>query len=159
MLGLLTGLLTGLPLAQAMTGKLDADIGSLVAAHLNALLGMAWIVACAWSLPLLKYGATGLARIGWTLVVCNYSNWLVTFIKAFLHVKGVGFGGNPANDAVFGVLGVTVVVPALVAGGAWVGGWGEEGVTVAHVGGGCIGALRAGCCTLPSKASRGMGSA
>jgi hypothetical protein len=118
------GFVTGLLLAQAMTGKLDADVGSLVAAHLNALLGMAWIVAYAWSLPLLRYTDTTKARLGWTIVGVNYANWLVTAVKAFLHVKGVGIDGNGANDAVFAVLGATVVAPSLLAAVAWVWGFG-----------------------------------
>ncbi|MSP91171.1 MAG: hypothetical protein EXR79_05120 [Myxococcales bacterium] len=120
----LLGLLTGLPLAQAMSGQVNADVGSLIAAHLNALTGAGWMIGLAWSLPMLRYGEVGLTRLAWLTTVCNYANWAVTLGKAFLRVKGVGATGDLANDVVFGLLGALVVAPAIVAGAAWVYGFG-----------------------------------
>lgn len=122
----LLGLLTGLPLAWAMSGKLDADVGALIAAHLNALIGAGWMIGLAWSLPMLRFGPVGCTRLAWLTTVANYANWAVTLGKAFLHVKGVGATGDAANDIVFGVLGATVVAPALVAGAVWVYGFGGQ---------------------------------
>ncbi|MSP24027.1 MAG: hypothetical protein EXR75_02460 [Myxococcales bacterium] len=122
----LLGLLTGGALASAMTGGLDADVSTVVAAHLNALLGAFWIAAVAASLPLMRYGDVGLSRLALATVVPAYANWLITLVKAFLRVAGVSAGGSSANNAVFAALSVAVVVPSLVAATAWFLGFGPS---------------------------------
>lgn len=115
MLGLLTGILVG----QAMTGGLKLDAHAALAAHLNALMGVFWILGFAWTLPMLRYSETGKRRLAWLVVIPNYANWLVTTVKGFLGVSGVAYSGYGANDAVFFALILSVVLPSFAAGGGW----------------------------------------
>lgn len=117
-LGLLTGGLVGL----AMTGDVHADPGSALAAHLNALLGSFWMLGVAWTLPMLSYGEAGRRVLTWLVIVPNYANWAVTAVKSLLFVKAVGLDGTPTNDTVFVILNAFVVLPSLIAAGAWA--WG-----------------------------------
>ncbi|MBM4345249.1 MAG: hypothetical protein FJ100_17910 [Deltaproteobacteria bacterium] len=117
---MLLAMLVGLLVAGAMTGKVDADPHALLASHVNAITGSAWLAVYAWSLPWVQYGPQGRSRILALTVLATYSNWLVTAGKAFWRVAGVGLDGNAANNVVFGLLGTLVVVPALAATGAWV---------------------------------------
>ncbi len=117
------GLLTGVVVSAAATGMITADVNTLLASHLNALLGAFFILGVAWSLPLLRYGEVGKRRLAWVVVGSNYANWGVTLIKAFLGVAGITFNGQPANDAIFVVLSLTVVFPLFVAGAAWIRGF------------------------------------
>lgn len=116
------GLLTGTFVAAAMTGKVAADPGAALASHLNALMGCFWMAALGWSMPALAYGDKGLTRLAWVTVVPNFANWAITAFKAFLKVKGVDATGDGKNDLVFGLLTLFVVLPSVVAAGAWV--WG-----------------------------------
>jgi hypothetical protein len=116
---LVIGLATGGLLAAAMTGKANADVHDVVAAHLNAILGCFWICAVAATLPLVSFGPVGLKRLVIFTVVPNYANWLITTIKAFYKVAGVGLNGDPHNDAVFAALNVFVVLPAFAGAIAW----------------------------------------
>jgi len=120
---LLLGLLTGGYVAAAMTGKVPADGHMALASHLNALMGAFLILGVAWTLPMLRYGPTGQNRLAWVFIVANFANWGVTAVKAWLRVSGVDATGEPVNDAVFGVLTLTVVLPALGAAAAWVYGF------------------------------------
>ncbi len=120
---MLLGLLTGGYVSSAMTGKIPADPHMALAAHLNALLGTFFLLGVAWTLPMLRFGPVGQQRLAWLVIVANFANWAVTGVKALLHVKGVDFIGEPANDAIFLTLTATVVVPALAAAGAWVYGF------------------------------------
>ncbi len=117
------GLLTGIFVAAAMTGKVPADPHAALASHLNALLGTFWMVAVAWSMPMLRYGDKGLVRLAWVTTLPNFANWLVTALKAFLHVSGVDATGEPKNDLVFGLLTALVVIPSLASSVAWVYGF------------------------------------
>jgi (hydroxyamino)benzene mutase len=114
------GMVTGLLVAAAMTGKIGADGKMVLGSHLNAILGSFILFGFALSLPQLKYGETGLSRIGWALIISNFANWLVTILKAFLHVHGIDATGQGANDAVFGLLTALVVLPSLVGIFYWV---------------------------------------
>ena len=96
-----------------MTGKVPADPHMALAAHLNALMGTFFLLGVAWTLPMLRYGAVGQQRLAWLVIVANFANWSVTCVKAWLHVSGVDFIGQAANDAIFITLTVTVVLPAL----------------------------------------------
>jgi len=113
------GLLTGAPVAWAMVGKIHADAHALLASHLNALLGAFWMLGVGWTLPMLRYGAVGQRRLAWALVVATWANWIITAVKAFLHVAGVDPSGDPKNDAVFGALAVLVILPSLGAAVGW----------------------------------------
>lgn len=125
---MLVGLLTGGYVSAAMTGKVPADPGMALAAHLNALMGTFFLLGVAWTLPMLRYGPVGQRRLAWAVIVANWANWGITCVKAWLRVSGVDFIGQPTNDAVFGALTVSVVLPALVAAGAWVYGFRRAGV-------------------------------
>lgn len=116
---LLLALLTGGYVAAAMTGSIPADPQIALAAHVTALLGAFWLLAVGWTVPMLRYGAAGLRRLTVALLVANYGGWLITAVKAALHVHGVGYDGSSANRAVFVLLNVVVVLPALGAAGAW----------------------------------------
>lgn len=117
---LLVGLLTGGLLAMAMTGKTMATVHDIRAAHLNAILGCFWICAYAATIPMLGFGERGARWLALLTIVPNYGNWLITTVKAFLHVAGVGLDGDASNDAVFMTLNAVVVVPSLAAAAAWV---------------------------------------
>ena len=123
----LLAMLTGFLVASAMTGQIRADPGSMLAAHVNALAGAAWMVAVGWSLPMTRYSAAGRSRLAWATIGPCFANWLVTAIKAFFFVKGVAVSDSTANNVIFAVLGGSVVFPSLGAAGAWVYGLGGAG--------------------------------
>jgi hydroxylaminobenzene mutase len=117
------GLATGGFVSAAMTGKVDADVHSALASHLNALLGCFWMVAVAYSMPMLRYGPLGAKRLVWLTTVPNFANWIITIGKAFLKVPGVDATGQGKNDLIFGLLTAFVVLPSMVAVAAWVYGF------------------------------------
>jgi hypothetical protein len=110
---------TGGLLAAAMTNKVDADVHSIVAAHLNAFLGFLWLIALAYTLPMLRFSIAGKHRLVLLTALPAYANWLVTAVKAFFHVAGVGVTGDEANDVVFAALNGLVVLPSFAAAIAW----------------------------------------
>lgn len=110
---------TGGLLAAALTGKVSADAHGILAAHLNALFGCFWLCALAFTLPLTRFEVTGAKRLVLLTAIPAYANWLVTMVKAFLHVAGVGLNGNAQNDAVFAALNVFVVLPSFGAAVGW----------------------------------------
>ncbi len=116
------GMFTGIPVALAMTGGIAADPASMLAAHLAALMGAFWMFGLGWTMPMVRYGAATRARVAWAVILSNYANWALTVAKSFLHVHGVEAGGSSSNTAIFALLNVFVVLPALVASVAWV--WG-----------------------------------
>lgn len=110
---LFLGMLTGIYLAGALTGKIPADGKMVLGSHLNALFGGLILFALAFSLPYVRYSDQGLHRLGLSLIVANYGNWLITGIKALLHVHGIDYTGHASNDIIFGLLNVFVVLPAI----------------------------------------------
>lgn len=119
-------MLTGGWAGIALSGKVVIPIPHLaLAAHLNALLGSFWLLAFAFTLPMLSYGERGKARLAWLQLVPNYANWFVTLIASFLGVRGIAFTGELANDAIATALMAFVVLPALVGTIAWA--WGFRG--------------------------------
>ena len=126
---LFLGLLTGGYAAGAMTGQFAVDPHSALASHLSALLGAYWNFAVGWSLPLLRYGAVGKHRLAWGVIAPNFANWIVTAVKAAFHVSGVGVTHDTANNVVFGVLNVVVVIPTLAAGLMWMIGFRKSAAT------------------------------
>ncbi|MCB1325432.1 MAG: hypothetical protein H7A21_16755 [Spirochaetales bacterium] len=123
---LLLGLLTGIYVSAGMTGKIAIDGQTALASHLNALMGAFLLFGFAQSLPHLKYGSIGAGRIAVLLVVANYANWLLTAIKAALHVRGIDWTGVVTNDLVFLALSIFVVLPSLGGVGFWVLGFGRR---------------------------------
>jgi hydroxylaminobenzene mutase len=120
---LLLGLLTGFYISAAMGQRIAVDVHSAVAAHLNAFLGAFWMFAVAWSMPLLRFGTAGRRRLAVGVAVPNYANWVITLVKAALHVSGVDVSTNPLNNAVLAALTLFVVLPSLAAAGAWLYGF------------------------------------
>lgn len=120
---MLLGLLTGMLLSAAMTGKVSAEPHMVLASHLNAILGCFWMVSVAFTLPWLRYGPVGAQRLAWLVVLPNYANWAVTAFKAFWKVSGVDAIGEFKNDTIFGLLTVLVVLPSLAAASAWIYGF------------------------------------
>ena len=116
---LFVGLLTGGYVSSAMTGMIPVDPGMALAAHLNAVIGAVILGVVGWSLSYARTTPARASLMAWLLIGGNWANWLVTAIKAVPAVHGVGPTGDPANDAVFGVLTVTVVLPSLVGAGMW----------------------------------------
>jgi hydroxylaminobenzene mutase len=124
---MLVGLLTGGYVSSAMTGKVPADPHMALAAHLNALMGTFFLLGVAWTLPMLRYGPVGQQRLAWAVIIANFANWAVTCVKAWLRVSGVDLIGQPANDAIFITLTLSVVLPSLAAASAWVYGFRRPG--------------------------------
>ena len=116
---LLIGYLTGGLLAMAMTGKVNASVHDVVAAHLNGVLGCFWLCALAFTLPFLKLEPANVRWLVIATIVPSYANWFITTVKAFFHVAGVGLEGNGANDAVFVALNSFVVLPSLASTIVW----------------------------------------
>ena len=113
-------MLTGGWAGIALAGKVVVAIPHLaLAAHLNALLGCFWLLAFAFTLPMLSYGERAKARLAWLQVVPIYANWFVTLIASFLGVRGLEFTGNVANDVIAAALLAFVVAPALLASFVW----------------------------------------
>lgn len=110
---LFLGMLTGLYLAAALTGKIPADGKMVLGAHLNAILGSFILFGLAFSLPYLRYEDTGRNRLAWAMITANYANWFITGIKALWNVHGIDFTGNAANDVIFALLTVFVVIPSI----------------------------------------------
>jgi hydroxylaminobenzene mutase len=116
----LVALLTGLFAGAAMSGHLHVDPHAALAAHLNALMGTFLLGSFGWTLPMLRYGAVGKRRLAWILVASSFANWAVTTTKAVLLVSGLEPSGSGANDMIFVLLQVTVVLPGIGAAVAWV---------------------------------------
>lgn len=94
----------------------------MLAAHLSALMGCFLLLGVAWTLPMLRYGERGRRLLGGSLALACYANWAITALKSWLRVPGLAWTGEPANDAVFALLTVLVVIPFLAGGAAWLGG-------------------------------------
>ena len=119
---IMLGLFTGLYISLSMTGAVEANTRMVVASHLNALLGGFWLLGVGWTLQWCTLDRKKANWMAWLLIVSNYANWLVTAIKALFNVNGVEFNGQAANDVIYVILVLTVVIPAIVGCGLWV--WG-----------------------------------
>ena len=125
----LVGGLTGGLVGAAMQAWIAADARIMLAAHMNALLGAFWLLGVAWSLRFSRLGPGAERAMALLALTSGWGNWAITVLKAFLHVHGVGPTGNRANDAIFGLLSVFVVLPTLGAAGLWA--WGLRGAASA----------------------------
>jgi len=116
----LIALLTGIYAAAAMTGKLHVDGHTALASHLSALMGTFLLGVVGWTMPMLSYGPRGKRILATVLIVASFANWFITAVKAALFVSGIEVQGHQANDAVFVVLQIFVVVPMIAAAIAWI---------------------------------------
>jgi hydroxylaminobenzene mutase len=129
-IGMLTGVWAGAVLTEGRAIFLHLEKPHYerlaLASHLNAVLGCFWILGVAWTIEQTRFGEKGklwLAR-GTTLV--PYANWGVTLVASFLDVRGLEMLPNePKNNFIAVLLLALVVVPGLVASGAWA--WGLAG--------------------------------
>ncbi len=112
--------LTGIFVSAAMTGKVPADVHGALASHLNALIGGVLVLGVGWSMPFVRFDVVGKRRIAWLFIASNFANWIITAVKAFLHVAGVAPTGQAANDAVFVALTLFVVLPSFAASVGWI---------------------------------------
>jgi (hydroxyamino)benzene mutase len=119
---MLVGLLTGGAVGFAMMDQLPVDARMMLGAHLNGLIGGLWLCAVAWSLKFSTLSEERASGMAWLFIGSVWANWAVTAAKSIPAVHGVGINDDPVNNAVFGVLTLTVVLPALAACGLWA--WG-----------------------------------
>lgn len=112
-------LLTGIVVAQVMTGKLQGDAHIILAAHLGSLMGAFMIFGFGWTIPMLRYSSAAKSGVSWLIIVPNFGNWLITLVKAFLMVHGIEPGESTANTVVFILLTVFVVLPLMIGTFAW----------------------------------------
>jgi hydroxylaminobenzene mutase len=113
------GGLNGILVANAMEHGLAERAHVLLASHLNALLGCFWMVAVGWTLKWVDAPAKRISVLCSLTILAAWANWLVTLIKAYLDVRGVAYTSDGANNAIFLVLTLTVVLPTLVASFLW----------------------------------------
>lgn len=124
---LFLGLLTGIYSAAAMTGKIAADPHTALAAHIVALMGTFMIFGAAYSMQFLNFTDSVKMKLSWVFIVSSFANWIITSVKALFKVSGIDFNGEPANDTVFVILNLFVVLPLLAGSGFWVYGlWKKE---------------------------------
>ena len=107
------GLGTGLYMSLVAMKVIEAEFPTVLSSHLNALLGAFWLLAVGWSLPFCRLSLPQLTRMVQMIIVANYANWLITLIKAHLHVAGIQMTSNWTNNLVLIALTICVVIPAL----------------------------------------------
>jgi (hydroxyamino)benzene mutase len=115
-LSLLVGALSSFALS-GQTGAFDGR--TMLGAHVTGLIGACLMFGLAASLPQLRYGASALHRLAQAFAATNYANVTIGAAKSFFFVHGVGAGGSAANNIVFGLLTVFVVVPSLACAFFW----------------------------------------
>jgi hydroxylaminobenzene mutase len=116
LIAMLTGGLAGL----ALSGAIKADGHIALGAHVSAVTASLILLGVAYTLPMLRYGEVGQKRMASLFILASYSNWAISTAKAFPAVHGVGFTGEGANDVVFVLLNVFVVLPTFIASIAWI---------------------------------------
>lgn len=116
---MVASLLVGILAAGAMSGTLPVDGRMLLGAHLTGLMGVFFLFALAWSLPMVRYGQVGQSRLVWAVMTANWANLIIGTAKAPFGVHGVGYTEGAANNLVFVLLNVFVVVPTIAAAAAW----------------------------------------
>lgn len=119
---ILLGSLTGIYVSAAMTNKLDVDAHAALASHLNAYLGAFWMIGVAWTFQFSSLSVKSMRILAVLVSLANYSNWLITAIKAALKENGLDFVGSAANKGIHGGLVLFVVLPTLIASVMWA--WG-----------------------------------
>lgn len=117
------GMVTGLWFAAVLTHAVSFGNANLArGAHLNGLLGGLWLIAVAWTFDFLSYKEQGLRRLALVVTIPAWANWLVTLIASFYGVTGLQYTDNRANNVIAFLLQTLVVIPTLIAVGAWA--WG-----------------------------------
>ncbi len=111
----------GFPLALADAWELDR--AHLLTAHLNGFVGLAWMAAVAFTMPMLRYGPAGQGRLAIGLVIGSFANVGFPAARAFWGFDGRGLTGDPGNDAAFVALHLLVTLPCTAAALAWVDGF------------------------------------
>jgi hydroxylaminobenzene mutase len=117
---ILLGLLTGIYASAGLTGKLPVAGRTALAAHLSALMGSFFIFGLGWSLPLVQLSRGARSALTWVVILSQYANWLITTVKAAVHVSGIEPTADMRNNVVFGLLTLLVVLPSLGAAVVWV---------------------------------------
>ena len=116
------GMLTGILVAAAITKQVPANGHSMLAAHLNGLMGCFWLLGYAWTLPMLSYSPKMCQNIGKMINISVWANWFFTLVKAFWNVSGLEYSSDFKNNLIAGSLQLFVVLPGLIASLAWA--WG-----------------------------------
>ena len=116
---LVASMVVGALAAFAMTAAITANAKMLLAAHVTGVIATVLLIAFAWTLPMLSFGDTGRTRLAWIFLVSSWANVIVGTGKAFFDVHGVGLTGDTANDVVYGLLNVFVVLPTFAASIGW----------------------------------------
>ena len=116
---LVASMLVGGLAAFAMTEALPANPKMLLAAHVTGVIAVVLLVGFAWTVPVLSFGDAGRMRLAWLFLLSSWANVVIGTGKAFFDVHGVGLEGRPANDVVFGLLNLFVVLPTFAASIGW----------------------------------------
>jgi hydroxylaminobenzene mutase len=119
-IGMLTGFWSGAALAEVVKVPIPR---LALAAHLNCIMGCFWLMAVAFTLPMLGYSDKGKERLAKLTLVPAYGNWAITLLASFLGVRGINFTGHRANDFIAVLLFAFVVGPAVAQSFAWVYGF------------------------------------
>jgi hydroxylaminobenzene mutase len=102
-------------------GLIEASVPSMLASHLNGLLGGFWMLGVSYSLRWCHASEAQLKRMALLIITANYMNWLITLIKALCAVSAITWiKGQTANNLIHVLLIVGVVAPALWGSGMWV---------------------------------------
>lgn len=105
--------------AFALAGQMPGDGRMLLAAHVTGIIGALLVIAIAWTMPMLRYGDVGRARLALVVILAMWANLVIGTAKAYPAVHGVGLTGELANDVVFGLLNAFVVLPTFIGSIAW----------------------------------------
>ena len=121
----LLGSFTGIYVSAAMSKKIPVNEGAALASHLNAYLGAFWMLGIAWTYQFSGLSIKSMRLLAVVVSVANFSNWLITAVKAAIlqeGERGVDLVGSAANKGVHVCLIVFVVIPTMVASVMWA--WG-----------------------------------
>lgn len=120
----LIGLITGIWSAAALTGKVFLPMPRLaLAAHLNGLLGGLWLLAVAFTVPMLAYSERQARRLYCLVAVPAWGNWFITLVASWFGVNGLQYNLDMANNAIAFLLQTVVVLPSLVGSAYWLRGF------------------------------------
>lgn len=112
--------------AGGLSGQIPIDGKMALGAHVTGLISALLLFAYAWTMPMLSYGEVGRKRLAWALIVSGFANLFIGSAKAIPAVHGIALTGDAANNVVFGLLNLFVVLPVLAGGFAWAWGFREK---------------------------------
>jgi hypothetical protein len=108
----------------ALGGQVDFYDGKIMlGAHLAGGMGALFLVAVAYTLPMLSLKPSHLRTLVWSTILANFSNTMISAFKAFLGVHGTAPVGGGSNILIFVLLNVFVVIPSFVGAGLWIYGF------------------------------------